>query len=344
MKDMICRRTKPCTAMGFTLVELLVVIAIIALLISILLPSLGKARSMAKSSACLSNLKNVGMSLTMYTTQNLYFPTAYGYIDGHSSANGYYHWTAALEPEEYNTPITSGKYPRTDKQYVCPAHIPGGWAPSNFTTVRIPNPPPGQASQDVTNTKDDQQAPRLSYVANEIIMPRKKYSYAHDAASPPGTKNLCVVSPDVIERASNTILLAEFSNSANCIWGSSVGGGAAYKSHRPTNGVKTANGGVFDGEGYTLGTQVFKLTLDEAMAAINAVLANRDAATTSHHISYVNPSAHMDSSNYAYVDGHAAKATLKETLDPGDYQWGRRVYSCSDRPEIQDNPVDPNHP
>ncbi|MHC5109616.1 MAG: prepilin-type N-terminal cleavage/methylation domain-containing protein [Planctomycetota bacterium] len=51
---------------GFTLIELLVVIAIIALLVSILMPSLAGARRMAKSSVCLANLKRVGTGLTLY--------------------------------------------------------------------------------------------------------------------------------------------------------------------------------------------------------------------------------------------------------------------------------------
>lgn len=60
---------------GFTLIELLVVIAIIALLISILLPSLDAARRQAKQNACLSQMKNIASSSRVYEADD---PSGWG--------------------------------------------------------------------------------------------------------------------------------------------------------------------------------------------------------------------------------------------------------------------------
>ncbi|MCC6679331.1 MAG: type II secretion system protein [Phycisphaeraceae bacterium] len=86
---------------GFTLIELLVVISIIALLISILLPALKKAREAARTSACLSNLRQLSMAGSAYAADHEgAFPHQYA-----STAN------AALPPSGYDIihPIANGK-------------------------------------------------------------------------------------------------------------------------------------------------------------------------------------------------------------------------------------------
>ncbi len=102
------------TISGFTLIELLVVVGIIALLISILLPSLGRAREQAKAVHCLARLHDFGTGLVTYSTDYddvlppaLWYMTdpqdaAYVYRYGWSeSLWSYVYKEEAFEPDNY---------------------------------------------------------------------------------------------------------------------------------------------------------------------------------------------------------------------------------------------------
>lgn len=97
-------RLRPFSA--FTLIELLVVVAIVALLVSILLPALGRARQQAKSTFCMSNLHGLGLAVQLYVMNHNDRLPGFGLAHGGSGADPQGSWIHQMQKEYSNKLIT----------------------------------------------------------------------------------------------------------------------------------------------------------------------------------------------------------------------------------------------
>lgn len=331
---------------AFTLIELLVVVAIIALLISILLPSLNAARENAKAAKCASNLASVGKAIQIYLGENKgTYPAGYLWVNTDPDSNvvesertRYAHWSYRLfqkgqvDDASFQCPtMNNGGHPRTN-----PGPNPSDWIDGQVDGSGNSRP--------VTEPNDrakDWQARFMAYTANRAVFCWNRLPPVR--LQQPYAK---YVKESEIEDTGRTIAVTEFNKNPLALARAGSGtdtSNVEILSHRSVMPFSVAGSSYdeFDAQNLQQSDGPFSYLAasspndkDYDLKSLDYIDNNRGFinepgtrplnAVGRHH-----PGGDRlgGTVNFLYVDGHVTRKTVLKTLE--DREWGKKYYGLT---------------
>jgi prepilin-type N-terminal cleavage/methylation domain-containing protein len=319
---------------AFTLIELLVVIAIIAILAAILFPVFAQAKTAAKKASDLTNTKQIGVALQLYLADNddTFMPSNHREDD---SSGNEVHWSWMLLP-----------YMKNEQIFVSPVDAIGGWAPGcadrtnnnrGFGEPGIQRSVDGCAIQGYLPGVYTKQVGRISYVANQAVIGRKRTSS--------DTSN--VVNATSIEKVSNTILVAPATEKQYCM---QVSAGGEFRSYRPAFGIARAGQRDLSGSSVPTGAsdlplealtvsgansnQIGKFVGKGTVGAVFSCELRTTNGGATHTLRYTHSGRFGHGNNYVFADTSAKYVNTFKTFDVNNYLWGIQAYSLGGLPVV----------